>query len=117
MYWLPRVYGGMPVQCPFLQFAKPEPYYAGQEQTTFEKVNAGEFPRGTVSKCDFCMDRVDKGLEPACVQSCPTRARIFGDLDDPSSEISTLVANEKNSTLHTELGTGPMVYYLPERNK
>ena len=70
---------------------------------------------GTVSKCVFCMHRVDKGLEPACVANCPSVARYFGDLDDPKSEVSRLIRERGGFQLNPEFGTDPSVYYLPPR--
>jgi molybdopterin-containing oxidoreductase family iron-sulfur binding subunit len=74
-------------------------------------------PRGVVEKCTFCVHRVDKGLEPACVVSCPARARFFGDLNDPESQVSKLIEERSGYQLLPEIGTDPRVYYLPPRRK
>ncbi|MGC8668182.1 MAG: 4Fe-4S dicluster domain-containing protein [Chthonomonadales bacterium] len=69
-------------------------------------------------KCTFCAQRVDQGLEPACVVACPTTARIFGDLEDPSSKISRYVAEQRERTgrdpfkLLPECATEPANLYL-----
>ena len=69
-------------------------------------------------KCTLCAQRVDQGLEPACVVACPTTARIFGDLDDPESKISRYVEDQKELTdrdpfkLLPECGTKPATLYL-----
>ncbi len=67
---------------------------------------------GVADKCDFCTDRVRAGREPACVQTCPSRTRVFGDLDDPDSEISTLVASERTHRKKLEAGTEPKIFYI-----
>jgi molybdopterin-containing oxidoreductase family iron-sulfur binding subunit len=68
---------------------------------------------GTVQKCTFCSHRIDAGhYEPACVEVCPTKARIFGDLDDPGSEISRLIRDRNGVQPRPEAGTNPSVYYL-----
>ncbi|ANE22013.1 4Fe-4S ferredoxin [Denitrobacterium detoxificans] len=75
-------------------------------------VDAPEHKKTTVEKCWMCYHRVSKGDVPACVEGCPARARIFGDVDDPNSEISQLIAKRGDTVLLEEAGTGPNVYYL-----
>jgi len=67
---------------------------------------------GTVDKCDFCLHRVAQGLEPSCVNTCEGRARIFGDINDPASEVSKLIAQNSYTVLLKEMGTNPNVYYI-----
>ena len=69
-------------------------------------------PQGYADKCTFCMHRVKEGLLPACVAVCPTRCMHFGDLDDPNSEVSRLLASRRSHTLLPEAGTGPRVHFL-----
>ena len=66
---------------------------------------------GKVDKCDFCLHRVKKNISPMCVEACTTLARIFGDRDDPQSEVSRLLAKGAKP-LKPELGTQPTVFYL-----
>jgi len=64
-------------------------------------------------KCIFCAHMLDKGEKvPRCVESCPTGALIFGDLDDPKSEISKLMATGKTEALHPEYGLKEKVRYI-----
>jgi Fe-S-cluster-containing dehydrogenase component len=65
-----------------------------------------------VDKCTFCFHRVTQGLTPACVQTCIGRARVFGDINDPASEVSYLVATNATQVLRPEQGTKPQVYYI-----
>jgi Fe-S-cluster-containing dehydrogenase component/formate-dependent nitrite reductase membrane component NrfD len=66
----------------------------------------------TAEKCNFCANRVENRLQPACVSVCPTECRIFGDLDDPSSEVAQIVQREAFMVRKPEKGTGPKVFYL-----
>lgn len=63
-------------------------------------------------KCDFCMHLVKKGIVPTCVNACPADARVFGDLNDPQSEISKLIASEPVQVLKPAVGTQPHVFYI-----
>jgi molybdopterin-containing oxidoreductase family iron-sulfur binding subunit len=65
-----------------------------------------------VEKCTMCQALIEEGVEPMCVQACIGYARHFGDLDDPASEVSQLIAARENLQLLAEQGTGPSVYYL-----
>jgi tetrathionate reductase subunit B len=68
--------------------------------------------RGTADKCNFCSHRVDQGLQPACVDICPTHCRIFGDLNDPESEISQALEGQEHQVLREDLGLGPNIKYI-----
>ncbi len=73
---------------------------------------------GVVDKCTFCQPRVDAGLEPACVETCIAEARIFGDLDDPDSEVYRLVYKEGAVPLHRgEVNYGASVFYMGEKEQ
>jgi Fe-S-cluster-containing dehydrogenase component len=52
------------------------------------------------------------GVVPACTEACPVGTRTFGDLDDPESAVSKLLAGRRNYQLRADLGTKPQVYYL-----
>ncbi len=69
-------------------------------------------PRGVVEKCTLCVERIDGGEQPFCVDVCPTGARVFGDLNDPSSKVSELVKDGAEQLL-PDLGTDTRVFYLP----
>jgi len=78
---------------------------------------AGDRPGGVAEKCGFCMERVDAGLPPVCVEACAQGARTFGDLGDPGSPISRLLAERGHFQLLPELGTNPRIYYLEARER
>ena len=119
------------IACPyqnrtFLSKDKNPGYFPGYEKTGFEKKGEKLFPHqvGTTEKCNFCVERIDygtsKGLQPgvdrdatpACVNTCQARALIFGDLDDPDSNISALIRKYGGFQLRAEYGTDPSVYYV-----
>ncbi len=70
----------------------------------------------TAAKCNYCAHRVDVGLKPACVIVCPTEAIVAGDLDDPISKISQLVAGNQVTVRKPEKGTIPNVFYIESDN-
>ncbi len=94
-------------------YGEEKEYFPGQNLTPYESFGYQRHHTGVVEKCDFCSSRLLKGLEPACVASCMAKARYFGDLDDPDSQLSQLIRNYNGFQIHPELGTDPSVYYLP----
>ena len=69
-------------------------------------------PDGYADKCTFCVHRLQEALDPACVSVCPTHCMHFGDLDDPNSEVSRLLASRPHHDLLPAAGTGPRIFYL-----
>lgn len=67
--------------------------------------------KGVAEKCTLCKERTDRDEDPMCVRSCPSEARIFGDLDDPNSEISKKVKEKNAYVLLEDRGTKPQVKY------
>jgi len=118
------------IACPFQQRTfhadGEKEYFPDQGLTEYEEIGRRLYPleTGTVMKCNFCSKRIDAGIEkglkpgtdreatPACVIACPTEARVFGDLDDPNSEVTRKLREEKGTQLHPEYGTEPSVYYV-----
>lgn len=66
----------------------------------------------TAAKCNFCAHRIDQGLNPSCVNVCPEQAIRFGDLNDPLSDVSRLIARETATVRKPEKGTLPNLYYI-----
>ena len=118
------------ISCPYqvrtYMSSEDKEYFPGQGLTELEEAGEKLYPhqKGVVTKCNFCLERVDEGIKeglkpgqdreatPACVNTCPTKARYFGDLDDPDSEISVLIREKRAVPLHPEHGTEPCVYYV-----
>lgn len=98
----------------FLRKGILESGYHG-ERTAFEDAKWDAFTEGTVAKCTFCAHRVDEGLQPACVVTCPTDARVFGDLEDEHSLVNLLIRERDGQQPLPERGTNPSVYYLEGR--
>jgi molybdopterin-containing oxidoreductase family iron-sulfur binding subunit len=69
-------------------------------------------PQGVMEKCTFCLHRVREGRLPACLEACPTGARVFGNMLDPDSEIRWVVEHKRVFVLKEELGTRPRFYYF-----
>jgi Fe-S-cluster-containing dehydrogenase component len=69
-------------------------------------------PQGVVEKCTFCLHRTRQGRLPACLEACPTGARVFGNMLDPNSEIRWVLANKRIFVLKEELGTRPRFFYF-----
>lgn len=117
------------VACPYQARHKTlRPVFAYGTQMENEAKRRDDSRLGVATKCTFCVDRIDAGLAqsmtpgvdpeatPACVNSCIAQALSFGDLDDPQSNVSQLLAHNANFRMHEELGTGPGFYYLWDRN-
>jgi Fe-S-cluster-containing dehydrogenase component len=103
------------------------PYHARRFNWTKPEVPAAELnpnqsylsnrvrPQGVVEKCTFCLHRTREGRLPACLEACPTGARVFGDLNDEHSEIRWVLANKRVFVLKEELGTKPSFFYFFDR--
>lgn len=110
--------GSCIVACPYDQRTRIEPamltdgLFGGGRLTPFEEQGYARFTAGTAVKCTFCHERVDAGLDPACVTTCPTEARIFGDLEDPNSKVRRLIEEHHGRQPLPEKNTGPRVYYI-----
>ena len=111
--------------CPYeARYKVTEADWAYGAPTVLDQARHDPAKVGVATKCTFCVDRVDSGLKaglrpgrdpeatPVCVQGCISGALRFGDLDDPDSEVSRLLAENQWFRMHEQEGTGPGFYYL-----
>ena len=115
--------------CPYqvrTYYTDRKDYFASQGATDYEQLADKLYPlkNDVVLKCNFCAERIDEGVKkglkpgldrdatPACVNICPAKARYFGDLDDPESEVARLVRDKDAVQLHPGFETEPSVYYV-----
>ncbi len=91
---------------------RPQEYFQGKGLMEFEQAGYGQHPKAAIEKCNFCEPRLREGKLPACVATCPSGARIFGDLDDPASQVSGLVASGLAKPRLEDQGTRPSVFYI-----
>ena len=116
------------VACPYqARYRTDSPEFAYGEPTPAESEQLDGARVGGATKCTFCVDRIDSGTArglvpgvdpeatPACVNSCIAGALHFGDRDDPGSNVSRLLAENRHFRMHEALGTGPGFYYLWDR--
>ena len=113
------------VACPYdARFKVDRAEFAYGASMKNEEKTLHEERIGVATKCTFCVERIDAGLAkglkpgadpeatPACVNSCIAQALHFGDVEDPGSNVSRLLAENQHFRLNEELGTGPRFYYL-----
>ena len=116
------------VACPYqARYKTSRASFAYGEPGAHEALRQDDARLNVATKCTFCVDRIDAGLElgltpgidpeatPACVNSCIAQALAFGDSDDPDSNVSQLLAQNQSFRMHEDVGTGPNMHYLWDR--
>lgn len=101
--------------CPYhaRRFNWEKPQIAAEEITPVQGYLSNRLrPQGVMEKCTFCMHRTREGRMPACLEACPTGARVFGNLLDPESEIRWVLENKRVFVLKEEVGTKPNFFYF-----
>jgi molybdopterin-containing oxidoreductase family iron-sulfur binding subunit len=120
------------IACPYgvrnYNYKEPEEQEYFRPDPPPDRASVGPWPfpsrvEGVVEKCTFCFHRIDRALRenmivgvdvvPACAEACPAHAISFGDLDDPGSQVSQLIASREWFRLREGLETRPKTYYLP----
>jgi phenylacetyl-CoA:acceptor oxidoreductase subunit 1 len=118
------------VACPYQARHKTlRPTFAYGKATPSEAARHDDARMAVATTCTFCVERIDAGVAkgqkpgvdfdatPACVNSCISNAMAFGDIDDPDSNVSRLLREHRSFRMHEELGTGPGMYYLWDKEK
>jgi phenylacetyl-CoA:acceptor oxidoreductase subunit 1 len=113
------------VACPYqARYKTLHPTYAYDAPMESEVKRRDDARLAVATKCTFCADRIDAGLAkglkpgvdpeatPACVNACLTQTLVFGDLEDPASNVAQLLAQSSHFRMHEELGTEPGFYYV-----
>lgn len=113
------------VACPYqARFLAHEPHFAYGPAMQSEIARFDDRRLGVAQKCTYCVDRIDDGLAngltpgvdpratPACVNACIADALVFGDIEDPYSNVSKLLREQRHFRMHAEIGTEPNFYYL-----
>lgn len=100
--------------CPFgvLSVNKAKLSYFPSYLTPQEKEAYEAHREGAVAKCHLCYHRITVGLEPSCVQACPSKAMVFGDLHETESELTQLVSSAEAKPLREDLKVDPSVFYV-----
>ena len=119
------------VACPYdaRYLVHEEQFAYGDQPTEDEKINHKPDNVGVATKCNFCVEVIDAGVAqglipgkdpeatPRCVNSCISGAMAFGDIDDPDSNVSKLLRDNKSYRLQEEQGTQPGFYYLWDKGE
>lgn len=90
------------------------PFYNPDRERNLK--GSGLRQKGIIEKCTFCDHLVKQGKLPYCVEKCPAKARIFGDLNDPNSKVNEILGKYSSLRLREHLGTEPKVYYVRDFN-
>jgi hypothetical protein len=95
---------------------RPQTFYTGKALTEVEELGYEQHPKGSIEKSTFYAHRLRQGELPVCVETCPSGARLFGDLDDPLSQVSQLVKGGVAKAWLEQQGTHLSVFYIEPEN-